>query len=263
MDKISQAEKRSENAPSFLITWRDAFVEAKLGSSAAKSVGMILSTHMLPDGGSCFPGIPRIARECEMNQQTVRKAILLLEATGWIHVDRSLGGRGADGRGRTHHYFARIPEPLSDSQGIPLSDSQGSQNTATPPDLDENPSRFGQEPLSKPQGSTPIEDAHSEDAQKGKGPFATEGPLSNGRSETTEEDLEGKSNHEALSELRALRHRLQVVQEQGVEERVFDDNEETIREKLEELGVRHRLIRPNDGTLNRVVYLRDRRKAAA
>ena len=46
--------------------------------------------------GTCFPSVPRIARDTGLSGRTVQRAILDLERAGFVRVDGRLRKNGAD-----------------------------------------------------------------------------------------------------------------------------------------------------------------------
>ncbi len=67
-----------------------------------------LYKHMDEDGGSCFPGILKIAVEAGCRESTVKKHLTLAEEQGWIVKAYRNRASGQSWRGRS--YQARIPE---------------------------------------------------------------------------------------------------------------------------------------------------------
>ncbi|MGH2635747.1 MAG: helix-turn-helix domain-containing protein [Actinomycetota bacterium] len=89
--------------------WQVALRDSGLPDTR-RLVALVLSTWMSPDGDSCFPSLPAIAKGTGLGLATVKRALADLEDAGWIHRER--GG----GRGHSNRYTARKPahpEPLS------------------------------------------------------------------------------------------------------------------------------------------------------
>src|SRR4051812_41969679 len=101
---------------SFLFKWRKSVAAAGPGlSSKAHLVALTLSLHMNRDGGSCFPGVDLLAKECNLNRKTISRAVSELERSGYIHCRRpSPGQRRA---GRNTYYFARLPQMKREVSG--------------------------------------------------------------------------------------------------------------------------------------------------
>ena len=85
-----------------LFTWRSAIAESDLKPST-KHVGLTLSLHMSERGDSCFPGKALLSGETGYDVRTVDRALKELAELRWLDVKK--GG----GRGRSNHYFAKIP----------------------------------------------------------------------------------------------------------------------------------------------------------
>lgn len=93
-----------------LFTWRSAICESELPSTP-RHVALTLSLHMNERGGSCYPGTRTLADETGLNRDTVRRALLHLEETGWLQVDRP----ERQGRGQKTHYTATDPERAAEN----------------------------------------------------------------------------------------------------------------------------------------------------
>ena len=63
--------------------------------SRAIVVYMYLSERAGADG-TCFPGVPRIARDTGLSKNTVRRAIQDLKKSGFVLVDERFRDNGAD-----------------------------------------------------------------------------------------------------------------------------------------------------------------------
>lgn len=96
--------------------WRKRILNDGGLTSSAKLVGLALSTHMDGNGGSCFPGIRTMAKECSYHPDTVTGAIAELEASKYLRVWRQKG-RGSAYEARLPGIHNRAGEP--DSCGVP------------------------------------------------------------------------------------------------------------------------------------------------
>src|SRR6266536_5561578 len=76
-------------------------------TSVTLAVARVLAGYMSATGGQCFPGLLTLARELRMKPKTVAKHRDLLEALGFLEVNR--GG----GRGRRTEYYATLPVTLA------------------------------------------------------------------------------------------------------------------------------------------------------
>lgn len=91
---------------SFLAAWRAAVVtvdarpNVRVSTSTVRHVGLTLSLHMDARGGSCYPGIPLLARETGYEGSAVSRAVAELRHHGLIEVTRT---------GRSNRYQAVLP----------------------------------------------------------------------------------------------------------------------------------------------------------
>lgn len=147
----SEVAKSRNGAPearlSPLFTWRSAIASedgpadfdlAESGDSEDKvivkgttqrHVALTLSLHMNERGGSCYPGIARIARESGLSTRAIQKALRALAKTGWITVAISESPEG------TNLYSATIPasympdeggvSPVQGANGVPSGGEPG------------------------------------------------------------------------------------------------------------------------------------------
>lgn len=84
--------------------WQRAIVsEGSSLSSTQRLVALSLALHMDAEGGSAFPSLETQAGETGLDRSTVRRALLALDALGWLK--RRPGG----GRGNPTSYRARFP----------------------------------------------------------------------------------------------------------------------------------------------------------
>lgn len=89
-----------------LCRWRLALTWDHRLSAADRHVALTLALFMDLDGGSCRPGVRRVAWMTARKRQTVIDSIKHLEQHGWLEVKR-----GAIGKQRsTSNYQARCPK---------------------------------------------------------------------------------------------------------------------------------------------------------
>ena len=99
-----------------LFTWRTKICDDEESpfSSTERLVALVLSLHMSERGDSCFPGLPRLARECNLSRRAIQRAIAGLESAGYLVVERPAKAKG---RGMPNRYRAVLPasalEPLA------------------------------------------------------------------------------------------------------------------------------------------------------
>lgn len=86
--------------------------EQKTGSPTRKAVLVSLADRHNADTGRCDPAIPRLARETELSESTVKKALAELVEAGIIEVERRQYENGAS---RSNAY--RFPALASDTPG--------------------------------------------------------------------------------------------------------------------------------------------------
>jgi DNA-binding transcriptional MocR family regulator len=104
---------------SFRLRWTLAVRDDFRLRPVAKLVAWTLSSHMDANGGSCFPGIPRLAIETGLCENTVRAAVRELEERQYVAVNRG-GGRRRGGSARTNEYQALLPaNPSRDAVHAP------------------------------------------------------------------------------------------------------------------------------------------------
>lgn len=82
------------------------------------NVLVCLASHSNDDGKSCFPSIPRIAKMTRRSERTVQRAIVSLEESGWLTVERGTG------KGNPSHYAINVAK-LKGCQPVTLSKEDG------------------------------------------------------------------------------------------------------------------------------------------
>lgn len=76
-------------------------------NTRARIVACALAKHMDRNGGSCYPGVARLARESGYSERTVQRSLAELEAVGF------LVRTGKGGRAKSNSYFATLPETVT------------------------------------------------------------------------------------------------------------------------------------------------------
>jgi hypothetical protein len=121
---------------------RDQFVNAiladnKLGRMAMR-VGARLGMFLNATHGQCDPGYPTVANALDVSERSVIRAVLELEARGWIEVDR------ADGRANNKFRLFMI-EPESENRvtAVVTPNAGETANRALPVWGDKNASKNG------------------------------------------------------------------------------------------------------------------------
>jgi hypothetical protein len=104
-----------------VFAWRRAICTSDLPPTA-RHVALTLSLYMNGQGGSAFPGAPRLAKETGLSVRAVRQQLRGLSRGGWLCVD-SRGG----GRGHATEYVAALPKGAPRS---PITPTQESLNSA-------------------------------------------------------------------------------------------------------------------------------------
>lgn len=88
--------------------WTDIVRRARLGRTV-KSVALLLATYADADGTRVFPGIARIAVDCELSYNVVKAALAELRTTGLIALVRRAGRPG-----HADEYRLDLPADLLD-----------------------------------------------------------------------------------------------------------------------------------------------------
>lgn len=92
-----------------LIAWA---YEQQVGSASEKAVLLALADASNGHTGRCHPSVDRLARQTELGEKTVRRALLSLEDKGYITRHRA-----RDGEGRLGNYSYTFP--LLDNASLP------------------------------------------------------------------------------------------------------------------------------------------------
>jgi hypothetical protein len=79
--------------------WVNVVRRAELGSTV-KLVALMIATYADPDGTHVFPGVPRLAVQCDIDYRTARRAMAALREKGFLQVTR----RGARRSGKSDEY---------------------------------------------------------------------------------------------------------------------------------------------------------------
>lgn len=114
------------------------------GGVAAKAVLLILADYA-DEGWSCYPGVPRIARETEQSDKSVRRAITHLTHVGLVKVER----RFAAARQTSNRYVLQavpdVPQPVD--KPVDKVGTTGVDNPSPPGQSDHPPRSTGHPPL--------------------------------------------------------------------------------------------------------------------
>jgi hypothetical protein len=99
-------EADADEPQHLLFAWRQAIAVSDL-TSTQRHVALQLSNHMDMRGGSCWPSVALLASETALGGSTVRKAIYVLDAAGYLSREPGKG------RGHSTRYQATLPETCS------------------------------------------------------------------------------------------------------------------------------------------------------
>lgn len=86
-----------------LESWRRAIASSDL-SATTKLVALALSLHMDARGGSCFPSIETLARDCSLSYDSTRRHLRKLRVAGWL--TSMLDRQGVYGGTRVFYWIA-------------------------------------------------------------------------------------------------------------------------------------------------------------
>lgn len=128
-----------------LFSWRSAIASSDgprdvrpdggdaVRGSTQRHVALTLSLHMSERGDSCFPGVPRIAREAGLADRSVQRALRALETSGWLRIEQ----RKSDGENESNLYFATVPDGYEHDLGgdapSPKDVTEDAKDPETPP----------------------------------------------------------------------------------------------------------------------------------
>ena len=94
--------------------WVNVLRRARLGPTVT-AVALMIATYADPDGTRVYPGIARLAVQCELDYRTVRRAVAALRAAGLIEMVR----RGARRSGRSDEYRLILAGDLLERCDVP------------------------------------------------------------------------------------------------------------------------------------------------
>src|SRR5687767_13621608 len=95
-----------------LFRWRAAFCSPEGPTSTTRTVLLVVSNHMAPDGSSAWPGQELIADESGFCLRTVKYHLAAAEQLGWLkRSKRRRGGRESWRHGTD--YFPAFPPEFS------------------------------------------------------------------------------------------------------------------------------------------------------
>jgi DNA-binding transcriptional MocR family regulator len=90
------------NGVSFLTRWQKAVARDPRLSSSEKALAAALASYMATDGGSCYPGVPRLSSDLGVSDRTVQRCRNELIRRGYLDVTEGGGSR-------TSRYRACLP----------------------------------------------------------------------------------------------------------------------------------------------------------
>ncbi len=94
--------------------WVDVVRRARLGRTV-KAVAMVTASYANADGTRVFPGIARLAVQCEIDYRTAQRALAVLRKAGLIEVVR----RGARRSGKADEYRLILAADLLERCHVP------------------------------------------------------------------------------------------------------------------------------------------------
>jgi DNA-binding transcriptional ArsR family regulator len=99
--------------------WVNVVRRGRLGPTV-KLVALTIATYANPDGTSIFPGIARLAVQCEVDYRTARRALAALRSMGLIELVK----RGARKLGKSDEYRLILSASLLEHCEIPTPDAE-------------------------------------------------------------------------------------------------------------------------------------------
>lgn len=99
--------------------WVSVVRRARLGATA-HSVAVTLATYANPDGSRVYPGVARLAVQCEIGYRSVRRALRKLRTVGLIEVVR----RGNRRRGLSDEYRLILAADLLERVDVPTPEQE-------------------------------------------------------------------------------------------------------------------------------------------
>lgn len=91
--------------------WTDVVRRARLGRTV-KAVAMVLATYADSDGTRVFPGVARLAYDCEINYNTAQQALAKLREVQLVELVRPSARKGAKRRDADEYRLILGPELL-------------------------------------------------------------------------------------------------------------------------------------------------------
>lgn len=99
--------------------WVSVVRRARLGSTA-HSVAMTVATYANPDGTKVYPGVARLAYQCQCSYAAVRRALARLRQAGLLEVVK----RGSRRAGRSDEYRLILAPDLLDRLDVPTPEQE-------------------------------------------------------------------------------------------------------------------------------------------
>jgi DNA-binding transcriptional ArsR family regulator len=145
--------------------WTDVVRRARLGRTV-KLVALLMASRANPDGTRVFPGVARLAVECEADYSTVRRALARLRGAGLIEVVR----RGARRSGKSDEYRLIFAEDLLERCSVP-DPAELKQAIEALAEKKKHRSTAHRRPVERPAGNTdhssPVSRTNGSTAQNG------------------------------------------------------------------------------------------------
>lgn len=94
--------------------WIDLVRRARLGPTV-KLVALVIASYARGDGTRIFPGVARLAVQCEIDYRTAQRALAKLRKAGLVEVTR----RGARRAGKSDEYRLIIAEDVLERITVP------------------------------------------------------------------------------------------------------------------------------------------------
>lgn len=101
----------------FVFVWKEAVRRSRELSWRAKLVLTMLMDYAAPDGSSCFPSIARLAMDCSVSPNTVRKGLREADELGFISIQERRRGKESS----SNLYRLKLPNHPPSHGAVPPS----------------------------------------------------------------------------------------------------------------------------------------------
>ncbi len=101
----------------FVFVWKEAVRRSRELSWKAKLVLTMLMDYAAPDGSSCFPSIARLAMDCSVSPNTVRKGLREADELGFISIQERRRGKESS----SNLYRLKLPNHPPSRREVPPS----------------------------------------------------------------------------------------------------------------------------------------------